>query len=181
MRTSIQGFEDMYEIDENGNIYNISSFRKPKDGSERPPLKVSKNSSVGYMKVNLSKSRKNRIPGARRDEHKRFIHRLVAQAFIPNPLGKPEVNHIDGVKSNNHVSNLEWVTCSENIRHAIDTGLIQHEKVEIHKIDPFTNQILEIFLSWRDVKSAGFKSNSMLSKCFADKNKIYKGFKWMKP
>ena len=68
------------------------------------------------------------------------IHRLVADAFISNPDNKPQVNHIDGIKTNNHHTNLEWCNNSENQRHAIRIGL---KKIKYGKDTPtskFTNQ-----------------------------------------
>lgn len=69
---------------------------------------------LGYVRVELWENGKGR---------KYLVHRLVAQAFIPNPERKPQVNHIDGDKSNNKISNLEWVTQSENQIHAYRCGL----------------------------------------------------------
>ena len=68
----------------------------------------------GYRGVSLSIDGKS---------HTNYVHRLVAQAFIENPKNKPEVNHIDGNKENNHASNLEWVTHKENFFHAIKNDL----------------------------------------------------------
>ena len=75
----------------------------------------------GYLRVSL-------YFGEKRKTQK--VHRLVAQAFIPNPDGKPEVNHKDGNKANNHVGNLEWSTPKENVIHAYRSGL--KEKTRAH-------------------------------------------------
>src|SRR5699024_11876284 len=62
-----------------------------------------------------------------------YVHRLVAGAFLPNPLDKPFVNHIDGNKLNNDMSNLEWVTASENTLHAYESGLMTKKQYECSK------------------------------------------------
>ena len=107
-RVAISGFEGLYEIDRNGQVYSIghSQYRKPRK------LKAWSN-GIGYLKVNLYKDGK---------QHKRYIHRLVAEAFIPNPTGKPNVNHLDCDLHNNAASNLEWCTQSENILYAVKLG-----------------------------------------------------------
>ena len=74
----------------------------------------------------------------------RMVHRLVAQAFVPNLLGKPEVNHKDGNKLNNHADNLEWATRSENAQHGHDSGLMpqgcDHHSTKLQPIE-----VVEIF------------------------------------
>jgi len=73
--------------------------------------------SMGYYRTDLKKD------GLRK---RYFNHRLVAQTFIHNAENKPCINHIDGNKLNNHVSNLEWCTFSENSKHAYKTGLVPY-------------------------------------------------------
>lgn len=104
---------DFYQISESGMIFSkervtscsLNDIRRKK----RKQIKTHQDKD-GYEIASLYFNGKQR--------HLR-VHRLVAQAFIPNPEGKPHVNHIDGNKSNNAVSNLEWATQSENELHAI--------------------------------------------------------------
>ena len=113
----IVGYEGWYQVSDMGNVRSLTRTFVDIMGRTRTHkgrvLKLSENSD-GYKSQNLLKF----------GESKGFkVHRLVAMAFIPNPENKPEVNHKDGVKSNNIKDNLEWATHIENMRHAISYGL----------------------------------------------------------
>jgi len=100
-------------------LYIISSLGRVKSSSNNPThskeiLLTPTINSSGYMKVELYKNKISKIY---------YVHRLVALTFIPNPTNKPQVNHKDGNKLNNSLNNLEWVTRSENQKHAIKLGL----------------------------------------------------------
>ena len=94
----------------------------------------------GYLSFNIGASK-----DGKRFETTPRIHRLVALAFIPNPNNLPEVNHKDGNKLNNCVTNLEWVTGYDNIHHAWETGLVTGLKGENNGRSKLTDdQVKEI-------------------------------------
>ena len=105
-------FDGKYEVTEDGLVYSNVGTRK---------ALVGKTTREGYRMVVLTVDNKKIYKN---------VHRLVAENFLPNPENKPEINHKDGDKLNNKVSNLEWCTSSENQEHARDMGL-QKYKINI--------------------------------------------------
>lgn len=115
-----------YTINENGEVF---SYKGKKADGHRMATVIT---NCGYVHITLVYEAGKSKPF--------LLHRLVALTFIPNTENKPQVNHIDGNKENNHYSNLEWCTRSENQLHAFESGLQDRIQGEDHASAKLTNQ-----------------------------------------
>ena len=105
------------------------------------------------------------------------IHRLVAETFIPNPDNKPQVNHIDGNKLNNNKNNLEWVTISENGKHAYRIGLEKPTKISPVRQYDLNGNFIKEYKSIKQAKKEN-KRCSKISDCCTGKRKTAGGYVW---
>lgn len=159
-----------YSITKSGEVFNKSSKKI-----------ATQFTRTGYELVHLRKNNKRKAS---------TIHRLVALAFIPNPENKPCVNHINGIKIDNRIENLEWVTLSENMKHAVKNGLLDNAikltRIRFGKIAGKYNKIhgtkirstsvngeVKVFESLRDAQiGTGVERHSIQRNI----NKTFKGY-----
>lgn len=177
----VVGFEGKYFVSNLGNVKGIV-----RSGSSGDMLKPIPN-KFGYLSVHLYDHPRNKAF---------LIHRLVATAFIPNPENKRTVNHIDGNKLNNCVSNLEWATYSENHKHAYRIGLKKpsdKQRAVASKIGKRTcemnrprtpvvcvkdNGEEQFFVSAHEGARYVRGDASPIIRCCKGKKKTYKGCRW---
>ena len=171
MYKDIKGYEGIYQVSENGVVIRIG-YNPNEQKKKKIPYEL--NQAIdkdGYRKVSLYKDGKIK---------NFFVHRLVAIAFIDNPENKSQINHINGVKNDNNVHNLEWVTQSENRKHCLE---FLNPKLRNNKLSTpvyqysLEGELLAIYPSAKEVQRSIGYWQTKVSKAIRE-NKIYKGFIW---
>lgn len=167
----IFGYEGLYQVSTSGRIKSVARHTT-KGGI----MKTYLSKDTGYIGLSLSKNGKVRYA---------TIHRIMAEAFIPNPENKPCINHKNSIRNDNRIENLEWCTHSENNIHAYKFGnnkitknhLSQKTKKPVLQYDLSGNFIRE-FNSARTVEKLCNINHSNIRKCCIGKAKKANGFIW---
>ncbi len=173
----VNGYEGLYQV---SNYGRIKSIKYTNHKGKKPIILKQSKSNSGYYHVQIYK---NRISSTR------TVHSLVAKAFIPNPLCKSEINHIDGDKANNTVSNLEWVTRSENIRHSFNIGTHVPPMTGRHDLNKRPRPIAQydkngnFIRAWKSISEAsksidGKNHSTGIYCCATGRHKSANGYMW---
>lgn len=156
----IEGYEGSYQVSNRGQIRSLKGISYRGDKLQYRLMKQWKRNKQGYLGIQLCRQ------GIIKNY---FVHRLVGKAFIQNPLNLPQINHKDGIKINNNVNNLEYVTGSENVRHAYRTGLASSLGESNSRSKLKSNEILEI----RTLRESGIPVKDIARKYNIERNYIY--------
>lgn len=159
----LQEYSDIigYTVTANGKIYSYLSGEK---------IELNPSINKGYKQVSIGSRLDRKIT--------RKVHRLVAEAFVPKIKGKPQVNHKDGNKKNNNVSNLEWVTNKENQRHAILNGLKETTKIDMFDLN--NNHIQTFNSAFEVLDFLNISSFTAVDECIKGRYKQAYGYIWRK-
>lgn len=178
----IEGYEGYYEVSDTGLVRSLDRYIPQRFGSSKEVKMMfyqghimKQSDTGGYLVVNL---RKHGISNVQK------VHRLVGNAFIENPNELPFINHIDGDKKNNNISNLEWCTAEHNNVHAYKTGLHKPRfGVEVIQIDK-DNRVVAKFESLHEAeRKTGINKHSIwqvVSNWDGRGDGFAGGYRWMK-
>ena len=159
----IPNFEGYYEASNTGKIKSVERIVRNGRGYKKITPTILKPSldEWGYYHVSLSKNGKG---------YTKRVNRLIAMTFLPNPKNYPQVNHLDGIKENNNVDNLEWCNCSQNMIHCHSHGLSDWgTKIRIVETG-------EEFKSISDCARAINGHTQLIIACLSGRRKTHKGF-----
>lgn len=168
----VKGYEGLYQV---SNLGRVRSFIKCNAHPNIPRIINPYKHNSGYLRVDLATEKGNQ---------QYSLHRLVASAFIPNSNNKPCVNHIDGNKHNNVADNLEWVTYSENQKHAFATGLKHCKYGKEHHNHSAVNQytktgkFIKQWYGFGEIERVLKFNGSNIHACCNGKQKTAYGYIW---
>lgn len=167
----IKGYEGLYQVSNFGNVKRLEgkiySYITNKYETRKEHMIKTRVNNRGYKITTLSKNSKVKSFA---------IHRLIAQAFLPNPNNFECVNHLDGNKLNNKIDNLEWCTTQQNIQHAYKNNLMTNNK----KIDQYSldNKFIKIFNSANEASRETGIAQPNITMCALGKKKTAGGYIW---
>ncbi len=164
----VKGYEGLYQVSNLGRVRSLDrldSLGRKLEGKIRKPSK----DRYEYLKVVLCR---NNIQKTYR------VHRLIAEAFLPNPENKPQVNHINEIKGDNRVENLEWMTCKENINYGSHNERSAKTKsVPVRQYDLQWNLIATYESASEAERQTGIHQGNISATCLS-KRRTAGGFRW---
>lgn len=160
----VKGYEGFYQVSDLGNLKSNKGYKKASINQD------------GYYQTTLYKN------GVKRNV---LVHRLVAEAFLPNPYNKPTVNHIDGNKLNNKLDNLEWATNKEQTQHAIKklgfksviSDKCRKRQIELHQRKVKRSDGI-VFESIKIASDGNESLRKHINACCKGKRKTAGGYSW---
>ena len=168
---AIAGYEGLYEVSDLGRVKSLNYNRTRKEKILKP-----QKDTGGYLHVVLSKDGQKKTS---------FVHRLVADAFIPNPNNLDTVNHKDEVKTNNVASNLEWMSQKDNLNYGTRNKRASEAKInhpslskKVQMFDKSTGELLATFPSTCEAERITGIANQSISACCLGKYKSSGGYIW---
>lgn len=170
----IQGYEGLYQVSNFGRVKSLERYKKNNLGSKSLISETILKQSIsnkGYCRIHLCK-----------DAHKKAfsVHRLVADAFVPNPNNLTDVNHKDENKKNNRADNLEWCDCKYNINYGTHNKRISLTKgCAVQAFDKNGQLVMEFHSMCEAERQTGI-SQQNISNCISGKRKTAGGYVWKK-
>lgn len=161
---AVEGFSGKYEVSSLGNLRSVDRtvVQKSPTGNgvsvrylKGCQLKLKK-TKQGYYEISFCAKKSKKVT--------KRVHQLVATAFISNPYNKPHINHINGIKTDNRVENLEWVTPKENVQHAIKNNLIGYLFGEDHQNTHLTKEDVEFIRNNYKYRSKEWNTTTLSKK-----------------